>query len=291
MNKMNLEIGTPPVDEDAIALEGVFEEARIERLSPVFGASITGVDLSRPLTAEQQVWFRNFLTRYKVIAIRDQDIGHEALERFASYFGEPYTHPMAAAVGQTSAVNELRADEKSTAAFGETWHADMTSEESPPTVTMLRLAVLPPHGGGDTLFADTVTAYERLSAPLKAFLGGLTARHNSGIFSEKYGASGNLPEAIHPVIKNHPISGLPTLFVNTRFTKSIVELGQGESRAVLEYLFHYIAETPDFQLRFRWSKDTLLVWDNRSTQHCAIFDYWPHTRVGYRVTLYEPKTA
>lgn len=256
----------------------------VERLAPMLGAEITGVDLSQPLTDEQfdaihAAWIEN-----KVISFPRQDISNDAYEAFAARFGELYSIPFRDREG-TTAVHELRTDETSTSAFGETWHCDMSSEERPPMGTMLRLVQIPRHGGGDTMFADMYVAYEMLSEKMKSFLDGMTAIHDSSIFTKKYGTTKNLPSAVHPVVRTHPVSKRKSLFVNTRFTTRINELSEGESQAVLAYLFRHIAETPYFQLRFRWSPNTLILWDNRCTQHCAIFDYSPQLRLGYRVMI------
>lgn len=257
----------------------------IEKVSPVLGASIRGLDLSAPLSADQAQRVLEAFHEHKVLILREQNIGHDKLEAFARLFGEPCGHPLAQGMPNAPSVNELRADEKSTSAFGETWHSDMTSEAEPPKATLLRLAQLPPDGGGDTLFADMCAAFDALSDPMKSFLEGLTARHDSGVFERKYGRGEGMPAAVHPVIRTHPVTKRKALYVNVRFTLDIVELKPGESRAVLEHLFRHVAETPDFQYRHKWTRDDLVLWDNRCTQHCAIFDYWPHTRVGYRVTL------
>lgn len=258
---------------------------KVERVSPVLGAKVSGLDLARPLdNAEAQKVIDTF-HEHKVLVLPGQDISHERLEGFARLFGEPYSHPMAAGMEGASAVNELRADKTSTSAFGETWHADMTSEVAPPLATMLRLSTVPPDGGGDTLFADMCAAYEALSDHMQRFLLGLTARHDSAVFQRKYGRVEGMPAAEHPVVRTHPVTGRRALFVNVRFTSEIVELKPAESRAVLDHLFRHVAETPDFQYRHKWRENDLVIWDNRCVQHCAIFDYWPHTRVGYRVTV------
>ena len=256
----------------------------VERLTPVFGAQITGVDLSQPLgNAEFQAIYDAWLSN-KVLSFPDQDISHAAYEAFASRFGTPYKTSVRDG-HEPTAVRELKTDEDATTAFGETWHADMTSDPSPPMSTMLRLVTLPKDHGGDTMFADMCAAYEMLSDRMKAFLDGMTATHDSSIFIKKYGTNKALPSAVHPVVRTHPETGRKALFVNTRFTTKINELSEGESKAVLDYLFRFIAETPYFQMRFRWGQNTLLMWDNRCTQHCAIFDYKQQLRVGYRVMM------
>ena len=72
------------------------------------------------------------------------------------------------------------------------------------------------------------------------------------------------------------------LFVNAGFTTRIVELPRDEGDAVLKFLYDHIAK-PHWQMRFRWRPHSIAFWDNRCTQHFAIWDYWPNVRSGYRV--------
>ncbi len=258
----------------------------IEKISPVFGAKIHGVDLSKPLDDGTFERIHDAWMEHKVVAFPDQHLEHEDYIAFASRFGEPYGPPISHEdKSRTTIVQELRTDESSKSAFGETWHSDMTSTEKPPMATMLRLVQIPPYGGGDTLFADMGALYDALSEPMKQMLDGMTAMHDSSVFARKYGIKEDLPTAVHPVVRTHPVTGKKSLFVNCRFTTRILELEEFESNAVLQMLFRHVAETSVFHMRFRWDKDTLLLWDNRCLQHTALFDYWPHLLLGYRLMV------
>jgi taurine dioxygenase len=156
--------------------------------------------------------------------------------------------------------------------------------------TMLRIFSLP-ETGGDTVFASMYAAYDALSAPMRELLGGLTALHDGAPYyrsvNERIGRDDGgraYPRAEHPVIRTHPESGRKALFVNEMFTTRIVGLPRAESDAILRFLFAHV-QRPDFQCRFRWAKNSIAFWDNRCVQHQAIWDYWPHTRTGYRVTI------
>ena len=92
------------------------------------------------------------------------------------------------------------------------------------------------------------------------------------------------PSASHPVVRTHPQTGRKALFVNRTFTTRINELSEEESSAVLKMLFEH-AESIQFQIRFRWSKNDVAFWDNRCCMHRAIWDYWPEERKGRRVTI------
>jgi taurine dioxygenase len=153
---------------------------------------------------------------------------------------------------------------------------------------MLYLLEVPPLGG-DTLFANMYAAFEALSTPLQKLLAGLTALHDGeqtyrGRYEGMEEEGKVYPRSEHPVVRTHPVTGRPLLFVNRIFTTRILELSQTESAALLQMLFRHI-EQPQFQCRFQWQPGSLAFWDNRCTQHHALWDYYPHRRVGHRVTI------
>jgi taurine dioxygenase len=154
--------------------------------------------------------------------------------------------------------------------------------------SVLYITEVPPHGGGDTAFANMYLAYDKLSPRMKAHIEGLTAIHDGGhVYTQPtYDTRPDrqLPRAEHPIVRTHPVTGRRALFVNRGFTTRIVGLPTDESAAILEYLLRHI-ETPDFQCRFNWRADSIALWDNRCAQHRAIFDYHPHRRYGHRVTI------
>jgi taurine dioxygenase len=155
--------------------------------------------------------------------------------------------------------------------------------------SILHIRQCPPRGG-DTLFANMYAAYEALSERMKAYLDGLTAIHSGEhVFRGMYANYGvkdkpSYPKAEHPVIRTHPVTGRKLLFVNRTFTTRILGVPRDESDAILEYLYRHAAN-PLFQCRFRWRPDSIAFWDNRCAQHHAMWDYWPHTRSGARVTV------
>lgn len=173
--------------------------------------------------------------------------------------------------------------------FSIAWHSDITYENQPAGLTFLKLDVLPPVGG-DTLWASAYEAYDRLSAPMQKFVEGLEAVHDGQVHQDRAKRSGNFirrdfVDSIHPVVRTHPLTGWKGLFVQPGFTKSIVGLSRNESKLLLDFLFKHVSGGHDFQLRFKWTEDTVAVWDNRCTFHCAIFDYFAEgRRHGWRIT-------
>ncbi|KAJ7102924.1 hypothetical protein C8R44DRAFT_682352 [Mycena epipterygia] len=166
------------------------------------------------------------------------------------------------------------------------WHTDITFEPIPSDYAILKIHTLP-SVGGDTLWASGYEAYDKLSSAYQRFLEGLTAVHDGSGFREyaqKQGIPINDPrgspentgshlQAVHPVIRTHPVTGFKSLFVNKGFTKRIVELTEDESDDVLAYLFRHVSENHDMHVRFRWNKNDVAIWDNRCTFHTATNDY------------------
>ena len=160
--------------------------------------------------------------------------------------------------------------------------------------TMLR-ALIVPDWGGDTMFASMRAAYEGLSDRMQHFLSGLEAVHDfkpfKKLFTTDEEGRRNLrhyeelyPPALHPVVREHPVTKKKVLFVNPQFTMAIKGMEERESRWLLDFLFHQ-ALVPENQYRHHWRPNTLVLWDNRSVQHYAIHDYYPQRRNMERVTI------
>lgn len=147
------------------------------------------------------------------------------------------------------------------------------------------------------LWASGYEIYERLSDPLKKMLEGLTATHDANFFhdeAERLGnplrkgargsplnVGGNL-SAVHPVIRTNPVTGWKSVFVNRGFTKRINGVTKDESDMLLNYLYTLVSQNHDAQVRLKWNKNDLGIWDNRSTFHSATYDY-SEPRSGNRV--------
>lgn len=265
-----------------------YQAITVDPLTPVIGAEVGAVDLSQPLSDEQQSEIERALADHLVLFFRDQRLTPEQHLAFGQRFGELHVHPAAPNAGYPELM-VIRADESSVRANGEGWHSDVSCEVEPPMGSILYLQECPP-SGGDTLFANTYAAYEALSERMKTYLEGLSAVHDGehvyrGLY-ENLGVADkpSYPRAEHPVVRTHPVTRRRCLFVNRGFTTRLVGLPRDESRAVLDYLFEHL-EQPLFQCRFRWQASSVAFWDNRCTQHRAMWDYWPQTRSGHRVTI------
>ena len=261
---------------------------RIEKLTPHIGAEVQGLDLARPLDERTFKEVHAALIDNGVIFFRDQRLTPEEQKAFGRRFGELHTHPAAPSLlpGHPE-ILVIHADETSRHVAGEDWHSDVSCDPEPPMGSILYITELPPVGG-DTLFASMYAAYDGLSEPMKRLLLPLTAMHEGEhVYRGRYGVKDEgkvFPKAEHPVIRTHPVSGRPALFVNRVFTTRICQLARAESDALLQMLFRHV-ETPEFQCRFRWRERSVAFWDNRCVQHHAMWDYYPRRRHGNRVTI------
>ena len=266
-----------------------YRTLRVDKLTPIIGAEIGGVDLSRPLSDEQEAELHRALAENLVIFFRDQQLTKAQHLAFGRLFGDLHVHPAAPHEPGMPELMIIHADRDSPRANGEGWHTDVSCEAEPPMGSILYIRTCPPHGG-DTLFASMYAAYEALSDRMKTYLAGMSAQHESEhVYRGTYANFGiadkpEYPRAVHPVVRTHPVTGKKGLYVNRGFTTRLLDVPADESDAILAYLFAHM-ENPLFQCRFRWRANSIAFWDNRCAQHRAMWDYWPNTRSGNRVTV------
>jgi alpha-ketoglutarate-dependent taurine dioxygenase len=268
----------------------------VRRLTVRTGAEISGVDLRR-LGDEDVLAIRRVLLDRRVVFFRDQEIGPAEQIAFASRFG-PVTrgHPTLPVADEEPEVFDL---DSHAGAAANHWHTDVTFVEHPPTFSILRALVLP-EVGGDTLWANTIAAYRDLPADLRQLADNLRAVHSNG---HDYGRvdvaalKGSLsPERLehlkafvsevfeteHPVVRTHPETGESALLLGG-FAHRLVGHNTTESVDLIRILQSYVTR-PENVVRWQWSEGDVAVWDNRSTQHYAIYDYGTEHRRMQRVT-------
>lgn len=265
-----------------------YKTIRVTPVTPSIGAEIEGVDLARPLDDEQWAEVHDAFLRHLAIFFRGQKpLTPEQQMRFGRLFGPLHAHPAAPHVEGHPEVMIIRTHKDSRINNGESWHSDVSCDVEPPLGSILQIRHTPPVGG-DTMFSTMYAAYDDLSPAMQEFLGGLIGVHESDhVYRGRYDTDDTgkvFPVAEHPVIRTHPETGRQTIFVNRIFTRRIKGLSQPESEAVLDFLLKHV-ESPYYQMRFRWQTNDVAVWDNRCSQHIAIWDYWPHERIGHRVTI------
>ena len=276
---------------EASDLRRQYDTLSVEPLTPVIGAEVAGIDLSKDLSNQQLADIRDAWHAHSVLVFRDQHISRDDHKRFGRLFGPLHTHPLNRNRDGDPEILVVKTTQKSKYTAGDGWHTDVTCDEKPPLGSMLYITELPEIGvGGDTLFSSMYAAYEALSEPMQKFLEGLTAVHDgAGPYAGSYKIAPSEgtthPVSEHPVIGVHPETGRKVLYVNSGFTTRIKGLSRHESDALLEMLFHHIERNVRFQCRVRWSENTLVFWDNRCTQHHAAWDYYPYSRYGERVSI------
>ena len=277
------------VDAQFEVINQSYETLEVETLTPHIGAKVRGVDLSQPLTNEQARDVHEAWIDWKILVFPNQHLNRDQHKAFARRWGKLHVHPMQPTYGGDEEILVVKTTRDSTYTSGDGWHTDVTCDPVPPLGSMLYITETPASGGGDTLFADMYLAYQMLSDPMKEFLDPLVAEHDgAGPYVGSYKSTppeGGYPKSQHPVIVTHPDSGKKLLYVNRGFTSHIVGLSRSESNAVLEMLYRLIDSTPRLYCRVDWEPNSLAFWDNRCTQHHAVWDYWPNSRYGERVSI------
>lgn len=267
---------------------------KIDPVHPLLGARISGVDLT-DVDASTFARIESALVEHKVVFFEDQHWNAEQQKQFAERFGELHTHPVFNADPEVRELVVFAYDDKRKGA-NDTWHADVTFAERPLKYGILYAEEIPALGG-DTLWVDTEAAYQALSEPLKSVFDSLTAMHSferAANVDDDQERRARLqrsrelmpPPTRHPVIRTHPISGRKSIYVNRAFTSHICGVSQLESEHLLALLLQHL-QTPEFQLRWPWKQNTVAIWDNRSTQHLAVADYFPARRRVRRAAVLE----
>ena len=264
----------------------------VEPLTPAIGAEISGIDL-KDVDARTARWLLEQLVAHKVIFFRDQTLDTESHVAFARQFGELETHPVKPKDGFPE-VMVLHADGDHPPAGTAYWHSDVTWRPEPSLGSILYARQVP-DVGGDTLFANMEAAYDGLDAGTKRLMAGRFAVHEFEPLRRTILADGATPERIaryeekypqvrHPIVRAHPVTGRPSLYVNCLFTMAIEGMPKDESKALLAELYAQAAK-PEYQCRFRWRVNSVAFWDHRATQHYAAADYFPAIRTMERVTI------
>ena len=272
----------------------------VNKLTPKIGAEIVGLDFNETLTNQNSDIIYNLLIEHKVIFFREKEMSPETHIKFAKSLGdiEP-PHPVYPNVENHPEIVLLENNEKNPPDT-DVWHTDVTFRPNPPFASVLYSQTIPPVGG-DTLWSCLATIYEALPYNIQMYLEKLNAIHDMGDFrntftkNEPIGRASKLNEgfkkfgsSIHPIIKIHPITKQKLLYINPGFTNHIVGLNASDSQNLLNYLFNFMNK-PEFQVRFKWTKNTIAIWDNRCTMHYALGDYMPYERKMHRVTILNDK--
>ena len=289
-----------------------YQQIQIETATPTIGAFVTGVDLNNVRSQAVYDEIKAALWKHQVLFFRDQPLNPENYIALGKQFGDMEEHEFFPHVDGHPQIQTI-ASEGYARPETDRWHTDVTFREKPNTVSILRCIRMPESNGGDTLWANTAAAFDLLDDSMKRVLLTLTAEHDMHYafrklinFGGKYGGteeetaksnammatSGldkevermrNNPPRMHPFVVTHHTTGRLHMFVNSIWTKVVHGFYEDVGDKMLEFLYEWIKK-PEFQVRLRWQKDTVAIWDNHATQHYAVFDYAPHRREMQRMT-------
>jgi taurine dioxygenase len=263
------------------------------------GATVRGVDLSKPLAREAAGAIRAAWLEYQVLAFPDQKLTDEQLEDFTLQFGPFGEDPFIAPIpGHPHIIAVKRAANETSPIFAESWHSDWSFQARPPQGTCLYGKTIPPVGG-DTLFTNQYLALEQMPAELRGRIEGKRAVHSaknayapSGMYGKgDTGRSMDIRPSddaqatqTHPIIKAHPETGRQSLFGCAGYIVGIEGMDQQEGWDLITEIYRWQTR-PEFQYRHKWAKDMLVMWDNRCTLHMATGGYAGHDRLLHRTTI------
>lgn len=269
-------------------------ETDVRQVAGKIGAEITGIQLSSDLDAEAVERIRNAVLQHKVVFFRGQEgLDDGSQVAFAQKLGSLTTaHPTLPGADSSTNVLPLDGDK---GARANSWHTDVTFVENPPAFSVLRAVPVPPCGG-DTVWANTVAAYEELPPGLRALATELWALHTNDYDYAANRAETNevanerhkkfvstVYQTEHPVIRVHPETGERSLLLG-HFVQRIKGLSGVDSRHLFELFQEHVTRLEN-TVRWRWAPGDVAIWDNRATQHYALDDYGDLARKVHRVTV------
>jgi taurine dioxygenase len=276
-----------------------FSRVTVQPVAGACGAVVGGVDLAHDLDDDVIAEIRRAVLDHQVVFFRGQDLTPEQQVIFSRRFGPfspvPFIEPIAGHPEVIAVVREASEAQRYT--FGSLWHSDFSFFAEPPFASILHAREVPPYGG-DTLWANQVLAYAALSSGMQAMLTGLSAVHSA---TKAYSPSmQQLHDTftgmtvhtsddadrtqLHPVVRLHPETGRPALFVNAQYTIGLDGFFPQESRPLLAALFAH-ATDPQFTCRWQWEVGDVALWDNRCLQHMVMADFTGHRRFMRRTTV------
>jgi len=268
----------------------------VRRLAGSIGAELDGVDAGGALSDETVGEIRQALLRHKVVFLRDQHLDYPGQVAFAQRLGSlTLGHPTLASPPDQPFLEEIDSRQGGRANY---WHTDVTFVDRPPAFTLLRAVVIPPVGG-DTIWANTVTAYESLPAELRELADRLRIVHTNAYDYAAASGRGERPdpadverrrefvsriyETEHPAVRVHPETAERSLVLGG-FARTVRGFSPQAGRDLIRILQEYVTR-PEQTVRWQWRAGDLAIWDNRATQHYAVADYGAEHRRGERVTV------
>ena len=275
----------------------------VEPLTCTIGAELGNVDLGAAAQDDLLMTeIRALLLKHRVLFFRDQDITRAQHVAFARRFGALEDHPVVGSHPEHPGLVQIYKTAASPPERHEnSWHTDASWRDKPPMGCVLRCVECPPVGG-DTMWVNMVEAYRQLPDDIKTRIAPLRARHGIEAsfgaampMEKRHALKAQYPDAEHPVVRTHPETGEKVLYVNGSFTTHFtnfntpanVRFGLDKSPGASQLLNYLVSQAsiPEYQVRFRWKKNSVAMWDNRSTQHYAVMDYPPCDRKMERTAI------
>jgi taurine dioxygenase len=282
-----------------------YSHITVERASRNCGAFISGIDLKQPLSDGAVREMHMALMRHQVIFFRDQDVTPQEQADFAKRFGPLRVARRAAfETRDDSPEVSVIVNDRARPPYIDHYHADGMFRAKPEFASVLK-AEKPPALGGDTIFVSLTAAWNGLSEAMKTLLADKTAvydfmrLHSSPEKARNWEGPGRAgmiksrdenPPVQHPLVPVHPITGERALYFSESFTASILGLTKFESESMHLLLTRHCAK-PEFQYRMNWRPGTIAFWDNSTSLHYAVADYWPDTRIMHRLTIEDDAIA
>jgi taurine dioxygenase len=269
----------------------------IRTINEIFGAEISGLDLTQPVDDATRAELNGLFAKHAVLIFRDQPLTPPQFMQAAEIFGslmdqqiKKFVLPDYPLVGCNSTKDLPRKNGK-LQVRGENYHTDHSNDLAPPKATSL-MAVQIPSYGGDTQFVDVRRAYDDLSDAQKTALQHLRSRHvHESSRSPRSFAKlspedmAKIPHTEQPLVITHPISGRPALYLNTGRMEGIEGMAADEGFALIDALYQHATQAK-YEYRHQWRVGDMVIWDNRSVMHQANADYDPEEyRYLYRVML------
>jgi alpha-ketoglutarate-dependent taurine dioxygenase len=251
-------------------------------LEPTLGGEVDDLDLHQPLADAAVAALRAALLERKVLVFRKQGLSPTELQRFATYFGEPFGSPDYAYGHYEGYDKIVKIGPSPVGQRPSNWHQGGTWKSNPWAFEMLQLVVVPPVGGA-TLYADLQAAYNALSRPLQTLVRGLRAAHSKQVKPSSRGRHEDNDYVEHPLVLTHPETGVKGLYLTSRITH-LLDLPRAESEALLAFLRQH-ASGVSYQYRNHWNAGDLVIWDNRSVWHYAVDDYGDQERWGLKISI------
>jgi taurine dioxygenase len=253
-----------------------------KQITPFVGAEVSDYDIVSNTDDTDIQELKDALNKYHVLVFRDQELTPPKFSKFMSVFGEPCIHPTSTRkVADQLEVIRFDVSPISTTVPGSQWHCDLTCEQCPPMYTALWIDDCP-DCGGDTAFINMHAAYNFLSDGMKKYCNGLSVKH-SGTVAWGTGSDASARNSIHPMVVSHPDTGKPILYFNLSFSKEILSIGHIEDFHIQALMKQLVLGADVIKARISWQPKTLVIWDNFSVQHKAIFDYKGQSRRGLRM--------